>query len=244
MKITFLENRPLALLGLFGVPLLIFTILMEMLFPVNAPEGYKSFIVAFEFTKTPEQLYNLFNGYTPKTLSRIDSGNTIDFGFMMTYSMFLILFFWKAVKIFHQKWPFWGILLTVIVFFADVSENVFLLRITNLYSYELQGEQLTTALRMLHIVTWIKWGGLAVIFALFSVKTMGKRALSTFEGVIFIFPLLMSFWALTGDPTGISNFTLSIIVAFALLIFYSIRFRSPENETAGIKSHSKITEQH
>ncbi len=230
MKITFFENRPFAQLGLFGVPLLIFTILMEMLFPVNAPEGYKSFIVAFEFTKTPEQLYNLFKGYTPKTLSRIDSGNTIDFGFMMTYSLFLILFFRKALRIFHHKWPLWGILLAVIVFLADVSENIFLLRITHLYSRELQGELLSSVLNMLHIVTWIKWGGLAIIFALFSVKTLGRKVLSTFEGVIFGLPLLMSFWALTGNPVGISNFTLSIIVAFALLFFYCFRFRLPQKE--------------
>jgi len=217
---TYFKTHPFGKIGLLGIPLLIFMILMELFFPKTNPDGYQSFIVAFEFAETPEQIHLLFNGFTAETFRNINIGNYIDFGFMVTYTLFLVLFFKNAAKTFDKKWLLTGIPLSVIVLFADVMENIYLLQITGMYSPEVADAALIPVLNKLHIFTWIKWGGLAVIFALFSVKSMGRRILAHIEGIVFIIPFLFIFWALSNDPMGISRFTLSIALAFFLLLFY------------------------
>jgi len=216
----YFKKHPFAKIGILAIPMLIFTVLMDIFFPKTNPDGFQSFIIAFEFAKTPEQIHQLFSGFTAETFADINIGNYIDFGFMLTYTLFLVLFFKNAAKIFNKKWLLTGIPLSVIVLFADVMENIYLLRITGMYSPEVTDAALTSVLNKLHIFTWIKWGGLAVIFALFSVKSMGRRIIAHIEGIVFIIPFLFSFWALSNDPMGISRFTLSIALAFFLLLFY------------------------
>jgi hypothetical protein len=200
--------------------MLLLTYIMEIYFPKTHPAEIPSFIIAFEFAETTSQIHQLFSGFTPEIIRDIDIGNYIDFGFMATYTLFLVLFFKKAAKVFNKKWLLTGIPLSIIVLFADVVENIYLLKITGMYSPSVADAELINALNKLHIVTWIKWGGLAVIFALFSVRSMGRRIIAHVEGIVFIIPFLLGFWALSNDPMGISRFTLSVALAFFLLLFY------------------------
>lgn len=216
----YFKTHPFAKIGIIAIPLLLFMILMEIFFPKTHPEEIHSFIIAFEFANTPEQIHQLFNGFTAETFRNIEIGNYIDFGFMITYTLFLVLFFNNAAKTFHKKWLLAGIPLSIIVLSADIVENVYLMQITGMYSPAVTDAELISVLNKLHIVTWIKWGGLAVIFALFSVKSMGRRIFAHIEGVVFTIPVLFSFWALSNDPMGISRFTLSITLAFFLLLLY------------------------
>ena len=80
------------------------------------------------------------------------------------------------------------------------------------------------------MVTWIKWGGLAVIFAIFSIKSIGPRIVSHIEGVVFIIPFIFSFWAISNEPMGVSRFTLSIALAFFLLLFYCFWYKTKKIE--------------
>jgi hypothetical protein len=217
---NYFKTHPFAKVGIFAIPMLLFMVLMEIFFPKTHPEEFQSFIVAFEFANTPEQIHQLFSGFTADTFQNINIGNYIDFGFMVTYTLFLVLLFKNAATTFNKKWLLAGIPFSLMILLADVVENVYLLQITAIYSPDLSDAELISVLQKLHIVTWIKWGGLAVIFALFSVKSMGRRILSHIEGVVFIIPLLFSFWAIFNDPIGISRFTLSIALAFFLLLFY------------------------
>jgi hypothetical protein len=221
----YFKTHPFAGIGMFAIPMLLYTISMEIFYPKTNPEGFQSFIIAFEFAKTPEQIHQLFNGFTAEIFRNINIGNYIDFGFMATYSMFLVLFFQKAAKIFNKKWLLLGIPLSVIVLLADIMENIFLLKITGIYSPAVASSELTAILQKLHIATWIKWGGLSVIFALFSIKSLGKKILSHIEGVTFVIPVLFSFWAISNDPMGVSRFTLSIFLAFLLLLFYCFWYK-------------------
>lgn len=223
---NFFKNRLFSKNGLLAVPLLVLMVLMRLYFPKIAPEGFQSFIAAFEFAKTPEQIHILFNGFTATDFRNADIGNYLDFGFMLIYSLFLFQFFKIATKYFGKKWLVAGIPLTIVVLFADISENICLLQITSIYTPEINATELLPLLQMLHIITWIKWGGLAIIFALFSIKLMGKNILSSIESIVFIGPAILSFWAITNDPVGISNFVLSVNLAFFLLILYSFRFKA------------------
>jgi hypothetical protein len=108
----------------------------------------------------------------------------------------------------------------IVVLLADAVENIYLLQITAMYTPDISDAELIPVLKNLHIVTWIKWGGLALIFALYSVKTIGKRFLSHIEVVVFVFPFILIFWAVSNDPIGVSRFTLSIALSFFLLLFY------------------------
>lgn len=224
MKMYF-KTHPFAKIALLAIPMLMFMIIMEIFFPKTNPEGYQSFIVAFEFAKTPEQIHSLFNGFTAETFRNINIGNYFDFGFMFTYSLFLGIFFFKASKTFKKKWLMTGIPFSVIVFIADFIENVYLLQITGMYMPDIADTALIPILNKLHIVTWIKWGGLAVIFAIFSVRSMGPRILSHIEGVVFVIPVIFSFWAISNEPMGVSRFTLSIALAFFLLLFYCFWYK-------------------
>ncbi len=227
---NYFHTHPFAKIGLLSVPLLFFMITMEIFFPKFQHEEYQSFIIAFEFTKTPANLHALFNGFTDETFRNIDIGNYIDFGFMITYTLFLVLFFQKAAKTFEKKWLLTGIPLSLIVLMADFVENIFLLKITGVYTPEMPDSELIPLLNKLHFATWVKWGGLAIIFALFSIRSMGRKIVKHIEGVVLIIPLLLSFWALSNDPMGVSRFTLSIALAFFLLLFYCFWYKSKKIE--------------
>lgn len=229
MKNYFL-NHPFAKIGILAVPLLMFIILMEIFFPKIHNEGYQSFIIAFEFARTPGELHSLFNGFTDETFRNIDIGNYLDFGFMITYTLFLVLFFQKAAKTFDIRWLLAGIPFSLIVLLADVVENIFLLKITGIYTPEIADSVLIPMLNKLNFATWIKWGALAIIFALFSIRSMGKKILKHIEGVVFIIPLLLIFWALSNNPMGVSRFTLSIALAFFLLLFYCFWYKTKKIE--------------
>jgi hypothetical protein len=235
---NYFNTHPFAKIGILAVPLLLFMILMEIFFPKTHHNEYQSFIIAFEFTRTPADLHSLFNGFTDDTFRNIDIGNFIDFGFMIIYTLFLILFFQKAASTFNKKWLLTGIPFALIVLLADVVENIYLLKITALYTPEISDSELIPLLNKLHFFTWIKWGGLALIFALFSVRSMGRKILKHIEGVVFIIPVLLIFWALSNDPMGVSRFTLSIALAFFLLLFYCFWYKTKKIE----KLKKKIAE--
>jgi hypothetical protein len=226
----YFKKHPFAKIGLFAIPMLLFTVVMDIFFPKTNPDGFQSFIIAFEFAKTPGEIHQLFKGFTSETFSDINIGNYIDFGFMVTYTLFLVLFFKNAAKTFNKKWLLTGIPLSVIVLFADVMENIYLLQITAIYTPDVTDAALISVLNKLNFFTWIKWGGLAVIFALFSVRSMGRQIITHIEGIVFIIPFLFGFWALSNDPMGISRFTLSIALAFFLLLFYCFWYKAKKIE--------------
>jgi hypothetical protein len=222
----YFRTHPFAKIGMLAFPMLFFMVLMEMFFPKLQHEVYQSFIIAFEFARTPGDLHSLFSGFNAGTFKNVDIGNYLDFGFMIIYTLFLVLFFNKAAKTFEKKWLLAGIPFSLIVLLADFVENIFLLKITGIYSPEIADSELIPLLGKLHFFTWIKWGGLAIIFALFSIRSMGKKILKHIEGIVFIIPFLLIFWALSNDPMGVSRFTLSIALAFFLLLFYCFWFKT------------------
>ena len=114
----YFKKHPFAITGLFAIPLLVFIGLMGDYFPLKTPEGYQSFIVAFEFAQTIQDINVLFSSLSEIEIQKIDIGNYIDFGFMLTYSLFLISLFKKASKEFNKKWLAAGILLAVIALFS------------------------------------------------------------------------------------------------------------------------------
>jgi len=212
---NYLKNHPFSPIGFFIFPILALVFFMEFYLPSGAPEGYKSFIVAFEFARTPAEIQTLFSNLEPQEIKNIDKANYIDFGFMLAYSLFLGLMFKKAASVFKRRWLLWGILLSVFIFLADFAENILLLNITKIYLSGSEIEILIPILKNLHLVTWLKWGGLAVAFVLFFFGMKKNTGLAKFTGAALLLPFPLAFWALPHNPVAETWFVFSVFGAFA-----------------------------
>src|SRR6056297_3179767 len=106
---NYFKSHPYAKIGLLAIPVVLLTILMENYFPEFKPEGYSNFIVAFEFADSLKDFKLLLGSLAPVDIERIDTGNYIDFGFMVAYCFFLILFFRKTYKIHGHRFLLAGI---------------------------------------------------------------------------------------------------------------------------------------
>jgi hypothetical protein len=221
----YFNKHPFAPTGLFISPILVLVFFMEFYLPSDAPEGYKSFIVAFEFAKTPLEIQTLFTGLSSETIKNIDKANYIDFGFMLAYSLFLGLIFKKAAKVFKKRWLFLGIFLSAFIFLADFTENIFLLNITKIYLSGSEIEILISILKILHLVTWLKWGGLAMAFVLFFFGMKKNTGLAKFTGAALLLPFPLAFWALTHNPVAETWFVFSVFGAFAALFVFAFAFK-------------------
>lgn len=218
---NYFSKHPFAPAGLIIFPILALIISMEFYLPSKTPEGYKSFIVAFEFAKTPEEIKNLFSGLSPESIQNIDTANYIDFGFMLAYSLFLGLIFKKAASVLKRRWLFLGVLFSTFIFMADFAENIFLLNITKIYQQQTELQILAPVLANLHLVTWFKWGGLTLAFMLFFFGMKKDTGLAKFSGAAMLLPFPLAFWALSHNPVAETWFVFSVFGAFAALFVFA-----------------------
>lgn len=221
----YFKNHPFSPTGLFIFPILVLAFFMEFYLPSDTPEGYKSFIVAFEFAKTPAEIHGLFSGLTPESIQNIDMANYIDFGFMLAYSLFLGLMFRKAAFVFKRRWLLWGVLLSVFIFVADFAENIMLLNITKIYRMGNGTETLIPVLKNLQLFTWLKWGGLAITFVLFFFGMKKNTGLAKFTAAALVLPFPLAFWALGHNPIAETWFVFSVFGAFTALFVIAFTFK-------------------
>jgi hypothetical protein len=222
---NYLLKHPFAPTGFFIFPILVLAFFMEFYLPSNAPEGYKSFIVAFEFAKTPAEIQTLFADLSPETIHNIDKANYIDFGFMLAYSLFLSLIFQKAAFVFKRRWLLWGVLLSVFIFIADFAENVVLLNITKIYRMESGSDILLPTLNNLRLFTWLKWSGLAIAFVLFFFGMKKNTGIASFTGAALLIPAILAPWAFHHNPVAETWFVFSVFGGFAALFILAFGFQ-------------------
>ena len=198
---------------------------MGSYFPLKVPMGFQSFIVAFEFAKSIQDLNLLFSGLSEMEIQMTDIGNYIDFGFMLTYSLFLISLFKIASKEFNRQWLNIGILFTIIALFSDFFENFILLKITEIYLSNLNESLFIPLLKKLHFITWLKWGTLTFAFLLFSVELIKRNWFSKTVAFFCILPFALGIWALGDSPTALTYFTNSVFGTFTFLVIYSFFYK-------------------
>jgi len=220
------KTHPFAKNALLAVPLVIFVLLMDMYFPQKTPVGFQSFIVAFEFAQTIQDLNLLFSGLSVNEIQKIDIGNYIDFGFMLTYSLFLIVLFKKAAKEFNKKWLIVGVLMAIIALLTDFFENLILLKITEIYLANLNELLFIPLLEKLHFITWLKWGSLAFAFLFFSIELVKRNWFSKIVAFFCLPPFAFGIWALGGAPIAITYFTNSVFGAFTFLFVFSFSYKT------------------
>ncbi|MGM0621827.1 MAG: hypothetical protein ACQETJ_12325 [Bacteroidota bacterium] len=221
---NYFKTHPYAKAGLLAIPIILLMVAMENFFPDFSPDGFPNFIVAFEFANTLQDLNLLLSSLSPMEMEKIDKGNYIDFGFMITYCLFLFLFFRKAYKIHGSRFLLAGIPLSIVILAADFYENIFLLKITDIYTKNGIITELQQVLNQLQIVTWIKWEGLALaFFLLFFIFIRGKN-LSKIAAVFCLLPLIQGILFWVSPVFTITGFTLSVFGAFSVLFVYSFAF--------------------
>ena len=228
---NYFQTHPFSKTGMLAIPLLLFTLLMGQFFPKEAPEGFSSFIIAFEFAQTPADLEQLLGNLSAKAIHKIDVGNYLDFGFMLTYTTLLILSFLNFSKERNKKWLKLGVIPAIIVLLGDFTENIFLLRLTDNYLSAAPDEIVLLNLTRLHISTWIKWGSLSVCFALIASLFFNMKWYNKVTGIVFLLPLLLLMTMMDHRPYMLSFYTNSIFLCFILLTVYLFVFRKEHKKS-------------
>jgi hypothetical protein len=217
-------KRPYFKVGLIGVLAIIIALIIQQIFPKESAQMTKGFstpIIYFEFIQTPAEINDFF-GITDKGkpnesfVRQMDSGNYVDFAFMIVYSAFLFFFFRKLRQIKGIRWFKTGMLLASIALLSDFIENIQLLAITaNLGS----GDYLSQ-LSLLKVFTWIKWASLAFCFLLFSIYLFKSESLYKLVGFIPVLPFALGSMALFNRGFITEMFAKSISVSFFVMICY------------------------
>jgi hypothetical protein len=225
------KHRPFLVSGLVGLAVILMSLTLMAVFPAKVPElpqGFLTPIIAFEFIQDKADVNALFgpsgSPARENTIRKMDLGNRLDFGYMILYGSFLFILCLQTYLLTGRRWFLLGSVLTFVILGGDMLENVQLLGITALLSTGNFDEQL----RMLHFFTWLKWGGIVVVFLILvpSLVHMGRRGKIICASV---FCALILGIAAFFHP-GIANelFSLAIMVIFLLTIFSCLTYTLKE----------------
>ena len=187
--------------GFLGLLVIGMSIVLLMVFPSKAPwmmDGFFTPIIAFEFVQSQSEVCRLFGlsdsvdqlSMTQSMIRAMDFGNRLDYIFMVLYSSFLFFFSFVCAKNTGQRYYYAGSMMAFVILVTDALENIQLLRITAKITSQDFGKELF----FLHCFTWIKWGGITVVFLILAPYFFKGR---TYSKVI--------------AATGISSFILSIL---------------------------------
>jgi len=193
-------KKPFIKVGFLGLIVIGMSIVLIMVFPAKAPwmmEGFATPIMAFEFVQSPEEVSKLFGlADTPDQQSMIkamDLGNKLDYIYMVLYSSFLFFFSFVCAKDTGQKRYYAASTMAVVILISDIFENIQLLGITA----KITSLDFARELSLLHRFTWMKWGGITIVFLILAPYFLKGRIYSKLIAV-----------------TGISSFTLSVLAYF------------------------------
>ena len=152
-------------------------------------------------------------------------GNQLDFIYMVLYSGFLFAFCLKVFQKTHQKHYMTGALIAVAVLLGDFLENIQLLGITA----HLNTGDFLNELERLRFFTWLKWGGLCLVFAVLAEYFFRGR----------VFSKIIAGWAVLTVTAGIiafmnrsfinEVFSLFVAVMFVLMIIYCFVYKREED---------------
>jgi hypothetical protein len=163
------SNKPFVKTGYLGLAVMMMSVLLLFVFPPKAPslpEGFFTPIIAFEFIQTKTEVIEMFGGENitmrNEMARAMDLGNRLDYAYMCLYSAFLLMVSVTCARLSKNKYYYTGMVLALAVLAADALENVQLLGIT----VNIATGNFDYQLRLLHLFTWIKWGGIALIFLL------------------------------------------------------------------------------
>ena len=210
--------------GIAGIITIVMGVVLAGAFPVSSPEmpeGFFTPIIAFEFIETATETKKLlaWDDASQRTelIEAMRLGMKLDYVFMSAYTLFLGLFSWVCYKISKQRRYVFGVAIAPIVWAADGIEN---LQLLNIMSNLLAGEPISSELELLNIFTWIKWGGIALIFSLLAPYLWKGGLLSKGTSLMATLSVLFAIIAFVDRSFINGMLSLSVIFVFAGLICF------------------------
>jgi hypothetical protein len=195
----------------------------------SLPRGFFTPIIAFEFVRTADDVETIFgpadSPQRPEIVRAMDLGNRLDYIYMVLYAAFLAVFSRTCARITGRKLFYIPMGLAGVALAADALENIQLLGITaNLASMDI-GRYLAR----LHLMTWAKWGSLALVF-LFLVPyfSKGGRYARVIAGVAIVCAVLAAAAFLHRSVTN-EIFSALVALLFLLTIVYCFIYRESKH---------------
>ncbi len=213
-----IKNNVFGKAALTGIIVIIISLWMMVAGNVNPegiwmPEGFKVPILALEFASSATEMSQIVVSISPEINAQIVAGTQIDMLFLVAYNMFLFFILRSIYKITKLAQYKWLALLPFVIMLADAVENYQLFMALASFKYSIV---------LLKIVTWVKWLGLALSFALIGrfLITTGRYydkvlALSTY------LTLPLGIWAMFAH-NGINEvFAMLFYLLFPLTVIYA-----------------------
>ncbi len=235
-------DKPFIKIGFLGIVVLIIGITLNFIFPDKLSKSVSKFktpIIAFEFAETPEDIYDIFQVVESKITEKqyvksMNTGNYIDFVYLLVYSVFLFLFSLKIAKITKSKYYYIVAIFAVLAFIGDIFENLQLLSITS----KLESGNFIENLQYLKIFTWLKWTSLALVFWLLFVYFIDSKSFFKYASFLSLIPFILCVISYFKHSI-IEFFVLSIAVMFIFLIIFSFAYKIKlaNNERVTIFKH-------
>ena len=224
-------KRPFVWVGVIGVVGIIIGLLIGPFFPKTAlkmPDGFKTPVLAFEFIQTKQEVYDFFGaGDTPERqalVQAMDRGNNWDYLYMVGYSAFLAALALAIRKETGKAYFYLAAAVAVAILASDFFENRQLFQITaNLASGNFDG-----ALSRLMIITWLKWGGLALFFVLLIPYFLKGGVYAKIIAAFPILNLIVAVIACVHRSRWNEWMFLTLAPNFVLAIIYCFVHRAPE----------------
>ena len=216
-------------IGFLGLLVIGMSIVLLMVFPSKAPwmmDGFFTPIIAFEFVQSQSEVCQLFGlSDSPDQLSMIkamDFGNRLDYIYMVLYTSFLFFFSFVCAKNTGQRYYYAGSMLSFVILVADALENIQLLRITA----KITSQDLGKELSLLHCFTWIKWGGITVVFLILAPYFFKGRSYSKVIAALGISSFILSILAYLNRSVLNELLGLSVALMFLMMIVYSFIYKT------------------
>ena len=223
---SFFSERPLIKVAAIGLILLPFLYIFNSLSPPpeKAPKGYSSTIIAFEMASNKKELEEVLAPLSSEEITNLDKLNYVDFGFMVTYGLFLFVFMSKFFELTDNPSLIKARWLAPVIVIADVLENVQLLKLSHFYPT--MANDLNASLNLLAIFTWVKWILLAAAFSLIGYAMIKLKLWSKIVGVFLIIPLILGIYALISGQNQVEDlFATSVFSSFFLTFVYSFLYK-------------------
>jgi len=222
-------NKPFMKIGFLGLLVIGMSIVLLMVFPSKAPwmmDGFFTPIIAFEFVQSQSEVSQLFGlSDSPDQLSMIkamDFGNRLDYIYMVLYTSFLFFFSLVCAKNTGQRYYYAGSMLSLVILVADALENIQLLRITA----KITSQDFAKELSLLHCFTWMKWGGITIVFLILAPYFFKGRIYSKVIGSIGISSFILSVLAYLNRSALNELLGLSVVLMFLMMIVYSFIYKT------------------
>ncbi|MBT4266729.1 MAG: hypothetical protein HN580_26330 [Deltaproteobacteria bacterium] len=221
-------SRPFFKSGIIGILLIISSLALLKVFPSQAPrlpDGFFTPILAFEFVNSRQEVENLFgepqSAYRAAMVTAMDLGNRLDYAYMILYSLFLFGFSITCARLTQRRRYYFAALISILVLIGDAMENVQLLGITR----KLADGGYEKELQLLFYFTWLKWGGLALIFLILVPYFFKGSLIAKLIALIGLTTVVLAILSFLNRSVLNEIYSLSVAVMFLVTIIYALTHR-------------------